>query len=182
VLLLLLLVVLRGVLSHPARQKLAALDTWTGGVRTHPGREEDGVFPGTGGEKRRRAYAERGAARQKGRREEGRWSAAGDREAKGIAIYASLSLSLRSAAASGLSFNVLCFCLLPGWLCLFPCVSLALGCACAAYDEQEQGGCCAWLRDTTRYYLMREAGRGGAGRGEGRTDDGRGQMAWAWMG
>lgn len=72
------------------------------------------------------------------------------------------SLSLRSAAASGLSFNVLCFCLLPGWLCLFPCVSLALGCACAAYDEQEQGGCCAWLRDTTRYYLMREAGRGGA--------------------
>jgi len=93
VLLLLLLVVLRGVLSHPARQKLAALDTWTGGVRTHPGREEDGVFPGTGGEKRRRAYAERGAARQKGRREEGRWSAAGDREAKGIAIYASLSLS-----------------------------------------------------------------------------------------
>jgi len=49
------------------------------------------------------AYAERGAARQKGRREEGRWSAAGDREAKGIAMYA--SLSLRSAAASGLSFT-----------------------------------------------------------------------------
>jgi len=39
------------------------------------------------------AYAERGAARQKGRREEGRWPAAGDREAKGIAIYALLSLS-----------------------------------------------------------------------------------------
>jgi len=77
------------------------------------------------------AYAERGAARQKGRREEGRWPAAGDREAKGIAIYALLSLSLRSAAAPAFSFNVLCFRLLPGWLCLFPSDSLALGCACA---------------------------------------------------
>lgn len=120
------------------------------------------------------AYAERGAARQKGRREDGgRWSAAGDREANGIAIYASglslslLSLSLRSAAASvpASLLMCLCFCLLPGWLCPFPCVSLALGCAYA-----EQGGCCAWLRATTRY--------GGGGAETRRGTDGRGQMAW----
>jgi len=106
------------------------------------------------------AYAESGAARQKGRREEGRWSAAGDREAKGIAIYAA-ALSL-SAAARGLSFNVLCFCLLPDWLCLFPSVPLALG-----YAGQGRAGQSGSL-------CLRYLGRRGRGRGEGRTGGGSG--------
>jgi len=80
-----------------------------------------------------RAYAESGAARQKGRSDEGRWSAAGDREAKGIAIYAALSLSLPLLAASLLMCCAFAF--LPGWLCLFPFVPLALG-----YAEQGRAG------------------------------------------
>jgi len=77
--------VLRSVLPHPASQKLEALDTLSlGASGWHKASEEEGVSR-TGEEEM--AYAERGAARQKGRREEGRWSAAGDREAKGIAIY-----------------------------------------------------------------------------------------------
>ena len=95
-----------------------------------------------------RAYAESGAARQKGRSDEGRWSAAGDREAKGIAIYAALSLSLPLLAASLLMCCAFAF--LPGWLCLFPFVPLALG-----YAEQGRAGQGGTL---CLCYLVRQGG------------------------
>jgi hypothetical protein len=64
-----------------------------------------------------------------------------------------LSLCSLSAAARGLSFNVLCFCLLPGWLCLFPSVPLALG-----YAEQGRAARCAYA--VLVCYLVTE-GEGG---------------------
>lgn len=158
------------------KKKLAALDTWSlraSGWHT-ASEEEGGGFPGR--EERRgeeTAYAERGAARQKGRREEGRWSAAGDREANGIAIYASLSPLCRCFGPLFLMCCAFAF-YLAGSSVSFPCLARSGLCLCLRRASRAAAVCCA----CACYHSMR--GRGEVRRG-GRTEA-KGNGLGSWLG
>jgi hypothetical protein len=101
----------------------------------------------------RAAYAERGEARQKGSSAEDgevRWSAAGDREAKGIAIYAWRSLSFFALLLPAVPL-LMCgaFAFYLGCLALSLSVPLAAGCAgavlCCCCVRAAGGGGQGWL-------------------------------------